>query len=352
MEPNFEANFFTLLEMLDVGNRLEIQASWTEQVVRAEEVIYTQGEHAHSIYIVAEGVVEAVTHSPDGDQTRSMGFMRRGDFFGDLAVLTGQPRIATVRACEATKLLQFEKTAFIRLLDKVPKFGAYFSRNLARRFYKTSTEVHEGAYSIDLSGNLRHFDLLTIFQAIAATGRSGELHLNNSANELIGSFFFREGQADHARYIHLDGIEAIWESIAQSATDGTFTFQVMEKPTIAFGQEHHIGIEASDLLAQGYARLTTYRSLPEPLRRLDGQLGRETESLTWPVPETQPLAEQIWEMLAKRPQRLNSLWRRINYSSLTFLDVVVHLVATGQGRLSPVSDASTNTQPLPNLKDS
>ena len=347
MEPNFEANFFTLLEMLDVGNRLEIEAACTQQAVHAGEIIYTQGEHATSIYIVAEGVVEAITHSPDGDQTRSVGFMRRGDFFGDLAVLTGQPRIATVRACEETKLLQFEKLAFVRLLDKVPKLGAYFSRNLARRLYKTSTQAHVGVYSVDLSGNLRHFDLLTIFQAIAGTGRSGELHLNNSANELIGSFFFSEGRADQARYIHLEGIEAIWEGIVQSATDGTFTFQVMDKPSVAFGQEHHIEVEGNDLLRQGVARRETYRALPEALRRLEGQLSRATESLTWPVPETRPLAEQIWEMMAKRPQRLDSLWRRVNYSSLTFLDVVVHLVATNQARLSPTSYASTETKHLP-----
>src|SRR5271155_516529 len=190
MEHSFEANFFTLLEMLDVGSRLQIEGVCTQRSAAAHEIIYKQGDPPDSIYIVASGVVEALTQSPDGLQSRSVGFMGRGDFFGDLAVLTGQPRLAMVRACEETKLLHIEKMAFLQLLDKIPKLGAYFTRNLARRLYKTSTQAHLAVYSLDLSGNLRHFDLLTIFQAITSMGRSGELQLNNSAYELIGSFFF------------------------------------------------------------------------------------------------------------------------------------------------------------------
>src|SRR5277367_1304136 len=107
---------------------------------------------------------------------------------------------------------------FLNLLEKIPKMGAYFSRNLARRLHQTATEAHLNVYELDLSGNLRHFDLLTIFRAITGMGRSGELHLHNSANELIGSFFFREGRIEHARFVHLEGIEAIWQGFVQSCT--------------------------------------------------------------------------------------------------------------------------------------
>jgi CRP-like cAMP-binding protein len=343
MEHNFEANFFTLLELLDVGSRLEIDGVCTKISIPAHQVVYEQNQPSQAVYIIVSGVVEAVTHSPDGRQTRSVGHMGRGDFFGDLGVLTGQGRLATVHTCEPTQLLQIEKMAFLRLLEKIPKMGAYFSRNLARRLRQTSTEAHLNVYSLDLSGNLRHFDLLTIFQAITSMGRSGELHLNNSSHNLIGSFFFREGRVEHARFVHLEGVEAVWQGFVESATEGTFTFRVMDEPTLPFNKEHLIQIESTDLLMQGVGRRDTYQAIPEELRKMEGRLRRKSESLEWNDAETAPLAERIWELIAKRPQPMISLWRRLNYSALTFLETVNGLVQTEQAELLADSPAESSS---------
>jgi CRP-like cAMP-binding protein len=351
MEHNFEANFFTLLEFLDTSSRLEIDAACTRKSVQPNEIIYAQGDPSNSIYIVETGVVEALTQSPDGQQSRSVGFMRRGDFFGDLGILTSHPRLATIRACEPSDLLQIEKLAYIHLLDKVPKFAAYFARNLARRLHETSTQAHLKVYSIDLSGNLRHFDLLTIFQAITNMDRTGELQINNSGNELIGSFFFREGHVEHARFIHLEGIQAVWEGFMQSCTDGNFTFRVLEQPSVPFNEVYRIELGCTDLLIQGVTRRDVYKALPESLRQMEGRLSRITEALIWTQPETEGLANRLWELIARRPQPLASIWRRINYSSLTFLEVVHQLVITGQAELlmtpEPENQAETRNLPKP-----
>jgi len=333
MEHNFESNFFTLLELLDSASRLEVEAACTKISIPTQQLVYEQGTPANAVYIVSSGLVEAITQSPDKKQTRSIGFMGRGDFFGDLGVLTGLGRLASVRTCEPTKLLQIEKLAFQRLLEKIPKMGAYFSRNLARRLYKTSSEANLDIYSLDLGGNLQHFDLLTIFQAITSMGRSGELHLHNTGNELIGSFFFRKGHAEHARFVHLQGVEAIWQGFVQSATDGAFTFRVMDEPSAPFTESNRIALESTNLLIQGVSRRDDYQALPEAMREMKGRLSRISESLLWTNAETRGLAERIWELIAKRPQPLDSLWRRVNYSSISFLEAVNHLVQTGQAEL-------------------
>jgi len=333
MDHDFEANFFTLLELLDMGSRLEIDSACTKVSVPADGTVYEQGQPSNAVFIVVSGVVEAVTHSPDGKQTRSLGFMSRGDFFGDIGVLTAQSRLATIRACEPAQLLQIEKMAYLRLLDKIPKFGAYFSRNLARRLHHTATEAHLSIYSLDLSGNLQHFDLLTIFQAITSTNRSGELHLNNLSNDLIGSFFFREGRVELARFMHLEGVEAVWQGFIDSATEGSFTFRVMAEPKLPYSKDHVIEFQSTDLLMQGVGRRDTYQGLPEILRKMEAKIGRKAEALQWSDPETQALAERIWELIAKRPQPLFSLWRRIGYSALTYLEVVNELEKNGQAEL-------------------
>src|ERR1700677_4070387 len=143
MRADFEANFFTLLDLLDPASRIEVESACTPIKIPVGQTIYRQGDPAGTVYIVSEGVAEAITESPDGKQTRSIGFMRRGDFFGETSVLTGLPRLGSVRACDGLELLWIEKSMYISLLNKIPKLGMFFSRNLARRLYKTSTEAHQ-----------------------------------------------------------------------------------------------------------------------------------------------------------------------------------------------------------------
>src|SRR5271170_7890697 len=121
MEHNFEADFFTLLELLDPASRLEIESACTAISIPANQIIYRQGDPAGTVYIIVTGVAEVITESPDGLQTRSLGFMRRGEVFGETAVLTGHPRLGTVRACDNLDLLWIEKAKFISLLNKIPK---------------------------------------------------------------------------------------------------------------------------------------------------------------------------------------------------------------------------------------
>ena len=330
MAIDFEANFFTLLELLDAGSRMEVESACTKLTLPPGQVVYAQGDPANSAYIVVSGRVEAITHSVDGRQSRTVGIMGKGDFFGDLAVLTGQPRLAEVRTCEPTKLMQFEKLAFIRMLDKVPKVGAFFARNLAKRLHRTSTEAHVNVYTKDLSGNLEHFDLLVIFYAIISTGRTGELELHSPDNEVIGSFFFREGKLEHARLLHLMGLEATWQGVVLPSMSSTFEFHFKDAPATPYPEDQKIEIDSNDLLAQGVTKREAYLAIPEDLREMNGRLNRLGNALVWAYGPTQPLAERIWELIAKRPQPLDSMWRRLTCSSLTFLETVKTLVDTKQ----------------------
>jgi CRP-like cAMP-binding protein len=335
MEHDFEANFFTLHSLLDAASRIELDSACKKLSYEADHVIYRQGEDSHAVFIVVTGVVEALTHSPDGKQTRSLAYMKRGDFFGDLGTLTAQTRLATVRTCEPVQVLEIEKLMFVRLLDKIPKLGAYFARNLARRLHKTSSEAQLDSYLLDLGGNLQHFDLLIIFQAITNANRGGELRLNNASNDLIGSFFFHEGRVQFARFVHLEGVEAVWQGFIDSTTEGAFSFRVMDKPTLPFNEEYKIEFDSTDLLMQGATKRDDYLAIDETLRNMTGKLHRKTETLQWTDEATAALTRRIWELISKRPQSLDSLWRRLNHSSLAFLQVVNELVQSGQAEFVP-----------------
>ena len=201
------SDFFDLLESLDEATRDKIEDAWMVATFAPLHVIVEQGSAPDAVYIIESGAVETVTYSPDSRQSRLVAILTRGDFFGDLSVFTNNPRLATIRARETTSIYRIERDDFFRLLKEIPELGLFFSFNLAHRLHGTSHEAHHAVYAIDLSGNLQRFDLLTIVQAITSMGHTGELRLNNSANALLGCFFFRKGRMEHARFGHLLGME-------------------------------------------------------------------------------------------------------------------------------------------------
>ena len=332
MANDLSSNFFVLLETLTEEQRREIEAACNKLSATPQQLIYEQGSEADAVYIVLSGEVEVVTFSPDGKQSRTVAFMSRGDFFGDLAVFTGNPRLAAVRARDNVRVLSIEKNTFLQLLKKIPELGLFFSQILARRLYETATEAHHNVYGIDLNGNLQRFDLLTIVQAISGMAHTGELLLNNSANQMLGSFFFRKGRVEHARFGHLLGLEAIWQGFIESASEGTFSFSSVEKPTQPFPNETKIDMESTSLLLEGVGKRDTYQGMPEPLRMMEGRLSRTAPALEWKTAETKAVAEDIWKAIAE-PRPLLDVWRSLNYSAITFIEVVMEMGLNGQAEL-------------------
>jgi len=326
------SDFLVLLERLDEPSRQLIENASTYLTVKPRQFVYRQGEVADAIYVVVSGAVEAVTFSPDGTQSRSVALMTAGEFFGDLAIFTDNPRFAAIRACAVTELQRIDRDSFLGLLKTVPELGSFFIHHLAHRLHTTSTEAHFNIYSIDLMGNLKRFDLLTIVQAITGMGHTGELCLNNTDNKLLGSFFFRNGRVEHARFAHLLGVEAIWQGFIESTSEGVFVFRSLNEPTQPFPEAHKINLESTSLLLEGVGKRDTYQGIPEALRKMEGRLARMAEALEWKNDENRSVAEAIWESMAE-PQPLGKIWLKLNYSAITFLEVVMEMGMNGQAEL-------------------
>lgn len=96
------------------------QLAWASSQVETRQVkagqdIVRQGELADNLYIIASGEVEVVRES-DG-QRRVVGKLSQGQFFGEVGVVGGKPRNATVRALTDCDLLALDGNTFRRLLS-------------------------------------------------------------------------------------------------------------------------------------------------------------------------------------------------------------------------------------------
>lgn len=95
---------------------------------RGEEII-EQGEAGQSFYVVAEGRVSVRAGTPPVEVTR----LERGQYFGEMALLTGEPRTATVVALEDVLLFALDRKSFARLFQGHPELAREMSKLLAHR---------------------------------------------------------------------------------------------------------------------------------------------------------------------------------------------------------------------------
>jgi voltage-gated potassium channel len=85
--------------------------------VQRNEVVARRGEKAEAMYFIVNGEVEV--ELMEGDNVR----LGPGDFFGEIAILAGDVRNATVRASRDTQLLVLQAHDLERLMARVPEIG-------------------------------------------------------------------------------------------------------------------------------------------------------------------------------------------------------------------------------------
>lgn len=116
--------FFTRAELE------EAEKLFKEVVAQKDDVVVKIGDPGDTFYVVLDGVLEVWDGS---DPPRQTGSLRRGDYFGEMALLQGGKRTATVKAAHRTKLLAVDKPAFDQMFLGNPKAIEYFARVLSQR---------------------------------------------------------------------------------------------------------------------------------------------------------------------------------------------------------------------------
>jgi CRP-like cAMP-binding protein len=102
------------------------------QAVEEGETLYSVGDPARSVYVVAAGRLRFILGG-DGRPAAQGTIIRAGDILGWAALLGDQPRrIATVIALEKCRLLDIDGEALLRILDQDPRGGYLVMQRLAK----------------------------------------------------------------------------------------------------------------------------------------------------------------------------------------------------------------------------
>jgi small-conductance mechanosensitive channel/CRP-like cAMP-binding protein len=120
------------LQVLSNEQLSELAQRLETQMFAPGETICRQGESGETFYIIKNGQVEISAYDGQGHVTplRTMGI---GDFFGEMSLLTGAPRSATVTALKETDVLVIDKEDMRCMLEENSQLAEHISRVLAVR---------------------------------------------------------------------------------------------------------------------------------------------------------------------------------------------------------------------------
>jgi CRP-like cAMP-binding protein len=149
-----------LLEPLGPEHMHDLAALAAERVYAAGEPVIRQGEAGDSMFVILTGRV-AVTVQQPGTAAVRLAELVAGDYFGEMSLMTGAPRSATVTALDETRLLEVDKEAFRGILTAEPglveRLGTALESRQAERARAIAGAERQSPEAQDLLSRIREF---------------------------------------------------------------------------------------------------------------------------------------------------------------------------------------------------
>src|SRR5438270_10808363 len=120
-----------LFSFLGKNEVAAVQSLFTESVHEKDDYICREGEEGNTFHVILDGEFEVIVGQ--GDSARVVSILKQGDFFGEMALLQGDRRTASVMATRRSHLVTLDRASFNSLFLKNPKALEYFTRVLCKR---------------------------------------------------------------------------------------------------------------------------------------------------------------------------------------------------------------------------
>jgi CRP-like cAMP-binding protein len=132
-----QTSFFAGIE----PSRLKLLAFVSERVVfDPGQILLAQGEPADAAYLIIEGCTEVFFETGEGEAVKLATIGPR-ETVGEVGILCGTPRTATVRARERVVALRITKAVFEQMVRDCPDMALSIMRVLARRLDAMNRQV-------------------------------------------------------------------------------------------------------------------------------------------------------------------------------------------------------------------
>lgn len=176
----------TLLAGLSAQDQVNIFAQCERRSVARKTVVVRQGAVGRDMFMVLSGSLRVSVVSDMGKEV-SFVVLRQDDCFGELSMIDGRPRSATVSALKDTELLVLGHAGYQQLLQLHPhtatKFLTHLLTTLADRL-RTTDELYQDSVFLEVPARLAKFLLNTYIEYSGSDPKRKQVDVRLSQYEL------------------------------------------------------------------------------------------------------------------------------------------------------------------------
>jgi hypothetical protein len=205
---------FSIFQSLDRHNLKDIVPFLKLKKFDKNATILKKGAPAQNLYIILSGAVDVLD-----EKGVRLSTLRKGDVFGEMSLISGDPVGATIRVVETATIVFIKGEDFKEVLDKFPSIQMYLARLLARRLANANVERAEEVAS-GMIGQLSEMPPSELLQVLNINQKTGVLSLNLPRGS--AELHFREGELVGAKYNEMSDKEAFFEILKEK--EGRFKF--------------------------------------------------------------------------------------------------------------------------------
>jgi anion transporter len=130
---------FSALSREDVA---KVLGRLEEALYRAGTTIFSQGDKGDAFYLIQSGAVQVVLEG-DG-RSEIVAVLGSQEWFGEMALLSGEPRSATIIAVKDTAVWRLSRAAWDDLIEKHPSWLLHFCATLSKRLSRLDQQYSHG----------------------------------------------------------------------------------------------------------------------------------------------------------------------------------------------------------------
>jgi CRP-like cAMP-binding protein len=227
------------------------------------KVIFEAGAQGDCFYIIRDGTVQVYVKDVDSREKIVLSQLNAGDYFGEMALLTGEPRSASIETmCEVT-LIKIDKHGFERLIKENPLILLPLTHMLSHRLKNANVQriktEQQLLSKIKPSGRLSEIAFADLLKYCEQNSLTGKMTVKNK--DTSAEILFSKGNVQQVILNELKDAEAL--DVLMQWNQGTFiiepsVFSFKEEKTLKKDKEHmnkNVPDLLEELIQQSFEKL-------------------------------------------------------------------------------------------------
>jgi CRP-like cAMP-binding protein/CheY-like chemotaxis protein len=181
----------------------------------ANEIICKIGDPGNKMWIIISGRVQVVVQPEGSDEGTVIAELTGGDYFGEMALLTGEPRSATVQTTEPTETFVLSKEDFDLIVERFPSITLSMGKIMSQRLRDTLQKAAKrGTESVaeSVHGSLAERNLVDILKFCESNSLNGKVIVKKQDQK--GIVYYKKGTLQKVQLGNLQDDQALDELIS------------------------------------------------------------------------------------------------------------------------------------------